>query len=190
MRSGELASRSEALLLFAAVLVSPVRCNVSGVTHDIIDGTTAAGQLDVFGKCPLADAPIADVAVLRFVLHAWHLVSTPSRVALPGDLAEVRLHLDADVVRALIVVAGVDAVTGSRESSLGHAGLGARLKGRSAHVRVHTCSQAKFPAAAVGVHAAAGDELHEDGSDEAEEHGCGARHRYGEWMGRLGVVPC
>ena len=104
---------------------------------------TAAGKADVVREGPLADAPVFHGALENGLARparrvgAGHCRVAP--VVLARDGAEVgpfgRIHLDADVVRAGIVIF-IDARPVARESRQGHARAAAVGEGLSVDVEM------------------------------------------------------
>ena len=104
---------------------------------------TAAGLGDVAAEGPLADAPVPHGALEDGLARAPRRVGARRRhvapVRLARHLAEVgafgRIHLDADVLRAGIVIF-IDTLSIARESRQGHAGPAAVGQGFSVDVEM------------------------------------------------------
>jgi len=102
------ASKRLFVMRIAARLVSSSCGFIRGIADEIDNSIATACHLNVAGEGPLAHTPISDWAHTAGA-HAFHLAGAPIRLA--GHIAEIGLHLDANMVRAGVVVTLVLAVT-------------------------------------------------------------------------------
>jgi len=91
----------------SAVPVGLQCSHVGSVALQLDNLVTTPRHVKVGSEGPLAHTPIPNGA-LASLAHALHFALTP--IGLTGHRTEVFLHLDANVVRSLIVIPGVYAV--------------------------------------------------------------------------------
>jgi len=111
--------------------VSTQRGHVCGLTHQVNDGVATARLLDVGSERPLAHTPVSN-GTIALLAHARHVVFAP--IGLTCNSAKIRLHLNANVVRALVIIPVIHALAIASKPRQRHALRGASLQGTTQHV--------------------------------------------------------